>query len=114
MNNPGGVDRRDLILDKLREYNWQEAMEYCDWKKSHVARIMASVEGENDGENWLMVVELDDGSYGFLSAGCDFTGWDCRAEGMCHIEQTLEGLIRFGMGKEERDRLGYSLPEDNK
>lgn len=89
--------------------NWSEAAEYASWKPEDVAEVLAMEEGENDGANWLMVVKLKDGRYSFLSAGCDYTGWDCQAGGSSDEKATLEELIRMGMGQEDRDRLGYSI-----
>lgn len=89
--------------------DWGEAAEYASWKPEDVVEILAMNEGENDGANWLMVVKLNDGRYSFLSAGCDYTGWDCQAGGSSCEKDTLDELIRFGMGQEDRDRLGYTL-----
>lgn len=97
------------ILAILNEYDWREAMEYCDWITSDVAEIIAMDEGENEGANWIMVVRLKDGRFGFLSAGCDYTGWDCRAGGNSDTRNTLDDLIRWGMGQDDRARLGLAL-----
>lgn len=37
--------------------------------------------GENDGPHWVWILELLDGSFGYLKAGCDYTGWNCLAGG---------------------------------
>lgn len=41
-----------------------------------VVEIVAAVEGENDGPDWLCIAKLDDGKYATMRAGCDYTGWD--------------------------------------
>lgn len=41
----------------------------------NVRFVIASVEGENDGLPWEAIVELHDGRFGFVEAGCDYTGW---------------------------------------
>jgi hypothetical protein len=41
-----------------------------------VKRVIAHVDGANDESNWAGVFELHDGRFAFLSAGCDYTGWD--------------------------------------
>jgi hypothetical protein len=105
----------DAITDKaaikaiLDEYDWQEAPNYGSWNAEDVAEIIAMEEGEDDGENWLMVVRLEDGRFSFLSAGCDYTGWDCQAGGSSDEKGSLEELIRMGMGQEDRDRLGFKI-----
>lgn len=95
----------------LNDYNWREAISYASWSSDQVAEVIASDEGCNDGPNWLLVVRLADGQFSFLSAGCDYTGWDCQAHGHSQERATLEELIRFGMGQDDRERLGLKLPE---
>jgi hypothetical protein len=41
-----------------------------------VKRLLAHAVGENDGPDWLALMELWDGRYAYLHAGCDYTGWD--------------------------------------
>lgn len=40
-----------------------------------VIKIKHIREGENDGDPWLLVGEVKDGRWFFLSAWCDYTGW---------------------------------------
>lgn len=87
-----------------------EAAEYASWKPEHVAEVIAMDEGANDGANWLMVVKLKDGRFSFLSAGCDYTGWDCQAGGSSQEYESLDELIRMGLGQDDRDRLDMPLP----
>ena len=53
--------------------------------REQVTRVMASREGENDGPSWLMAFVINnppesgvEGNvlYCYLTAGCDYTGWD--------------------------------------
>ena len=37
--------------------------------------------GENDGPSWVWILELLDGSFGYLKAWCDYTGWGCQDGG---------------------------------
>ena len=41
-----------------------------------VALIVDASEGDNDGPNWLCVGVTKDNRWFYLSAGCDYTGWD--------------------------------------
>jgi hypothetical protein len=99
----------EKIAEVFTDYDWREAATYASWNPEDVAEIIASDEGENDGSNWIMVVKLNDGRFSFLSAGCDYTGWDCQAGGHSQEYGSLEELIRFGLGGEERDRLSMPL-----
>ena len=71
--------------------DWREAFTYAcnpdeappgsdvdrsDFTRDDVSRILYIEEGENDGNNWIGVFKLRDRRYAFLSAGCDYTGWD--------------------------------------
>jgi len=40
-----------------------------------IAEVLASCEGQNDGDSWLALFRLKDGRYAYLSAWCDYTGW---------------------------------------
>lgn len=93
----------------LSDYDWSNAISYANWHHAEVAEVIASSEGTKDEANWLLVVELGDGQYSFLSAGCDFTGWDCQAHGHSTERGSLAELVRFGMGADDRERLGFKL-----
>lgn len=105
-------------------YDWIEAFKYSNGKNvdeggkdysfdiADIKDILALEEGENDGANWIIYVKLKNGLYGFLAAGCDYTGWDCQASGSSYVSKSKERLIRYGMGEDDRKRLGLSLPDD--
>ncbi len=89
------------MLPMLDDYDWREAFGYAgdpeacpqsapqidptptkpctptgEFGREDVTEIIAHSLGENDEEAWLMAGRLKDGRYFFLSAGCDYTGWD--------------------------------------
>jgi hypothetical protein len=70
-----------------------------------VAEIIAISDGQNDEEDWVGAFRLSDGRYAFISAWCDYTGWGCRDGGLARVADTLDDLIRLGMGDEDRKRL---------
>jgi len=41
-----------------------------------VIEIYGQDEGEHDEQNWVAAGLLKDGRHFFISAGCDYTGWD--------------------------------------
>lgn len=73
-----------------------------------LAAVVHSATGENDGDEWIAVFRLTDGRFGMLSAGCDYTGWDCRSGGRFEVADTWEALCRGVMGDHERHRFGYN------
>lgn len=109
-----------MTVDEMRDdYDWANAFVYAGAANSvgepsvapggfsfdDISEIIASDEGANDGPSWIIAVLLKDGRFGFLTAGCDCTGWDCRAGGSAYVAVSYEQLCRFGMGDDDRARL---------
>lgn len=64
------------IQEALSDYgDWKYVFEYSDFPASEVKRTIAFSNGYNDGDNWVGVFELKDGCFGYVEAGCDYTGW---------------------------------------
>lgn len=58
------------------EYDWRYVFAYAKkFKPSDVAELIRAVDGENDGPSWTAIFKLKDGSYAYLTASCDYTGW---------------------------------------
>jgi hypothetical protein len=116
-----------MELAELEGSDWQNAFCYANnlapvldddalqssFGIGDISEILAAEAGDNDGPDWIILMRLKDGRYAFLSAGCDYTGWDCVAIGNASVANDLQKLIRFGMGSGERRRLNLSLPEDD-
>jgi hypothetical protein len=130
------------MLKELDAYDWEAAFSFCsdmndgsasscgkpEWaegsgktgtsdvfNRGDVAEVIALAEGENDGNQWLAFGRLTDDRYFFLSAGCDYTGWDCIGTyGRCFVAMTRAPLESMQMTHEERSRLGLSLPSEGK
>ena len=95
------------MLEMLQEYNWREAFGFADgFVIDDVAEVLGFSEGENDGAHWVIYGRLHDHRYFVLSAGCDYTGWDCQASGWSNVNDSLDELVRVGMGDREREALG--------
>ncbi len=76
-------------------------------RRRDVKRIVAFVEGENEGPSWCIVVELNDGRFAFVEAGCDYTGWDCQAGGSCIVDTDLEHLKLMGIPQADVVRMRW-------
>ena len=50
-------------------------MAYASFGIKECSWLMAESEGMNDQDDWLALFELRDGRFGFVWAGCDYTGW---------------------------------------
>ena len=87
------------------DYDWSQAMEYASFETEDVAEVLSADAGCNDEADWLLVVRLNDGRFGYLHAGCDYTGWDCQASGDSVVRDDLRTLMLNDVGEEERSRL---------
>lgn len=119
------------MLKQLDDYNWAQAFQcageinnesqnndadvreaipgsnvslhpFC---REDVKEIFAMDEGERDESNWICFGKLNDKRYFFLSAGCDYTGWDCRSGGCAIVSNSKKELVKFGICENERQRL---------
>lgn len=45
-----------------------------------IKKVWAVSEGENDGKDWVWIIETHDGQFVYLRGGCDYTGWDCQSD----------------------------------
>ena len=110
-----------MTPDEMREdYDWQEAFKALDKVEpvegyegpldavtlDDVEEVIAASAGDNDGPAWVCIVRLRDRRFAFLSAGCDYTGWDCQAGGDAWVHGDLDALVQFGCTREARERMG--------
>lgn len=70
-----------------------------------IAKLLGSVDGENDSSDWLCVVKMKDKRFAVVRAGCDYTGWDCQSNGASCVAATLKDLVKFGLSDSERSRI---------
>jgi hypothetical protein len=100
-----------MTLDELNTYDWREAISYAPFDFNEISEVLYADEGENDGESWVGVFKLNDGRFGYVDAWCDYTGWDCQANGDGAIRDSFEDLQRWGLTTKIRRRLGIELPD---
>lgn len=79
------------------------------FQRVDVAEVIATADGANDEAAWLGVFRLKDGRFAFLSASCDYTGWDCQSGGHAIVSHDLQHLVQFGLGYEDRARLNLEM-----
>lgn len=109
------------ILTILNDYDWKYAFDFAgkpEWCVGslatgvsdpvvieNVVELLAFEEGANDGPEWICLGRVKDGRYFFLSAGCDYTGWECQADGRCLVSDKLETIMQFALDANEKERL---------
>lgn len=76
--------------------------------RSDIAEVIASVNGENDVDEWICVVRLKDGRYCAACGSCDYTGWDCQAGNTISVASTLANVVRYGLTDYQAGRLGLA------
>lgn len=111
---PDGVDQDGLPVYYNNGVDLGEVPPGADVGGKHfgrndIAELVWIEEGENDERNWLVGGELQDGRWFFITAGCDYTGWDCRSWGKAYVAVSREAIERFGMSDEDRRRLGVEI-----
>lgn len=94
-----------------QDYDFSQAMFEAGIEESNISRIVHRRDGENDYYNWLFVLELLDGRFAYVSAWCDYTGWDCRAGSEVTYAGSLEELVPE-MDAEGRMAFGYEPTPD--
>jgi len=95
-----------LLSEVKSEYSdWSEAFQYSDFPYSSVKEVLHMHEGENDYSPWVLVCRLNNGKFGYLSAWCDYTGWDCQAGGESEIRKTYEEIMEL-VPENEKELLG--------
>ena len=85
-----------MTLEQLNDsYDWREAFKYATdgVEMADVVKVVASIDGENDGPSWQGVFKLKDGRFMYLSASCDYTGWGCQEGGSAECQPTLRRLV---------------------
>ena len=91
--------------DNFTDYDFMEFINYASFPPEDIEETIAQSEGNPDGPSWLGVYKLHDGRYGYVCAGCCYTGWDSQTSGYSEVSETLEFLVWFKIPQEERRRL---------
>jgi hypothetical protein len=89
----------------VREEMLGSGVSLAPFCREDVTELYGIDDGENDGEDWICCGRLKDGRFFFLSAGCDYTGWDCQSCGYATVSNSKENLYEFGISPEEKQRL---------
>jgi hypothetical protein len=97
------------LEEMASDYDWQEAMSCASLQFDDVMRVISSDEGENDGDPWVAVFLMKDGTFARISSWCDYTGWDCQSGGDCKRESTFKALVNLALTPDERERLHLEL-----
>ncbi|MFJ3170610.1 hypothetical protein ACIPJK_07470 [Streptomyces roseus] len=70
-----------------------------------------SYEGYAD-VNVALLARLESGAWAACVAWCDTSGWDCQSGVDWKVSADRDWVIRMGLDKEARARLGLPLPDE--
>ena len=73
---PGAYNSAPANSPKAAVPRVPDVVDLKPFSRWDVKELFWSDEGENDGKNWVCYGQLKDGRFFFVSAGCDYTGWD--------------------------------------
>jgi hypothetical protein len=96
------------IPEAIRDGDWCEAFGYAPFAITDVVEVIHVADGENDSDNWVGVFRLVDGTFGYVCAGCDYTGWGCQAGGAGEVRATLEEILTEACTDDDRRRFGVA------
>lgn len=96
--------------DVRRAHPQDTTTSLAPFARADVEKVEAYSEGEHDGADWLCVGRLKDGRWFLLSAGCDYTGWDCQSGGQATVAPSFDTLLHSGITDEQRRRLAPPHP----
>lgn len=112
-------------MNPLSGSDWEEVFKYaaspnrvmgatCEesgFSIEDVETVLFTLDGDNDGPDWVCAGQLKDGRWFVISAGCDYTGWGCQEGGDSWVADDLEQLEQFGYTHDIRSRLAGSEQE---
>jgi hypothetical protein len=78
------------MIKELDTYDWEQAFEYGSNPEAvpgdkvsvepilreNITKLIGIEEGEPDEAPWCIAGKLNDGRWFYLTAGCDYSGWD--------------------------------------
>lgn len=97
------------LLDGDDYSDWRYAAECAGLNTAEVEEVIASADGENDGESWIALLRLSGGRVAFMTAWCDYTGWGCQDGGEVTTHTSLQHLCQMVLSEDDRQRLGYDV-----
>lgn len=99
-----------ITIEEMRDdYDWTEAFGCASVDPANIESVIASDEGQNDGESWIALFKMKNGTFCFLTAWCDYTGWDCQSGGDAYDNEDFRALLLNSVPEADRKRLGYGI-----
>ena len=98
------------IEDMRGDGDWDNVFSYArGFSIDDIEKVIAAANGANDESSWIAIFKLKDGTFAWLTAWCDYTGWGCQEGGESHICDNLKDLMLGFVGIENCQRLGPDI-----
>ena len=93
------------LKELMEAYDWESVMKYADGKFTFqdIERVIYTVDGDNEGPDWMGIFALKNGSFGVVHAGCDYTGWGCQESGGSDTYETEAVAIERALKQEKEN-----------
>ena len=84
------------MLTELDDYDWEQVFTYATgFTREDVKSIAGMDVGEKDGDPWIIYGKLKNGEWFYLTAGCDYTGWEWKSSGGSATDTTKGRIERL-------------------
>lgn len=83
------------------DLNRQDNDNSCKNFPHNISKVIAKRPGENDGAAWILVGQLENNSFFYFHAWCDYTGFDCKGGITLHICDDYDLLINNALSDKE-------------
>lgn len=97
--------------DDFSDFKYAKGAVGVRWSNEDIKHLHACLWGENDGPHWYWIIEFKDGSFGYLDAWCDYTGWGCQQGGdfkggFKSAEEAINAIpVDYSFDEEKRAKL---------
>lgn len=54
-------------------------------------------EGENEGDEWLALGQLENGAFFYFTGCCDYTGFDCQGDMRLWVSNSFQNILEHAM-----------------
>lgn len=108
MNNLGCQHTPDMRYI-LEDYDWCQVFETADVNPSDIRDVVRLADGANGGDPWVGIFMTIRGTYLYVYAFCDLTGWELGHSGHSKESSSLEEIARLVCTEDDRERLGLSI-----
>lgn len=83
-------------IDKVKTF-WKDSKSFYD----NLQKIFYFQTGERDGNDWNVLGQFSNGIFFYITAWCDYTGFDCHSGIRVHCSKDLEFLKKMGIVNKE-------------